>query len=334
MKEALFYKRLTNERVQCFLCPRKCVILPEKRGFCGVRENQGGRLVSLVYGRLCSASVDPIEKKPLFHFAPGSECLSICTVGCNLDCNFCQNSDISHPEGIIGEDTPPEKIVDQAIGYGVKGIAYTYTEPTVFFEYALDIMKLAKKRGLYNVWVSNGFTNQEPAMEASRYLHAINVDIKGSDRFYKKLCNVPNEKAIRDALLIYKEQKVWTEVTNLMIPGWNTDKKDTESLCKWVVKNLGEDTPIHFSRFHPSFRMMDIKPTPVKILEEAGKIAREVGLRWVYIGNVWGHGGESTSCPSCRKTLISRDGFSINRTILKCECGEKVPIAGREWSKL
>jgi len=334
MKEAMFYKRLPAEKVQCFLCPRRCVILPGKRGFCRVRENSGGRLMSLVYGQLCSMAVDPIEKKPLFHFAPGSRCLSVCTVGCNLDCQFCQNSDISHPERVFGEDFPPQEIVSHAVRSGVGGIAYTYTEPTIFFEYALDTMKIAKKRGLYNVWVSNGYTNPEPAMQASKYLHSINVDIKGPERFYRKLCNVPNEKAIKDALLVYNDQKVWIEITNLMIPGWNTGRKDTEALCKWVVKNLGEDTPIHFSRFHPSFRMMDAKPTPVRTLEEAEKIARGIGLRWVYIGNVFGHGGESTRCPSCGKMLISRDGLSIRRTILKCGCGEKVPIAGRKWARL
>ncbi len=351
MKEAMFYKRLPEKKVQCFLCPRRCVILPGKRGFCRVRENQGGRLMSLVYGQLCSMAIDPIEKKPLFHFAPGSRCLSVCTVGCNLDCQFCQNSDISHPNlssqpasptanthssqnDILGEDVPPEEIVSHAVRSGVGGIAYTYTEPTIFFEYALDTMKLAKKRNLYNVWVSNGYTNPEPAMQASKYLHAINVDIKGPERFYRKLCNIPNEKAIKDALLVYREQKVWIEITNLMIPGWNTGRKDTETLCRWVVKNLGEDTPVHFSRFHPSFRMMDAKPTPVRTLEEAERIARGIGLRWVYIGNVWGHGGESTTCPSCGKKLISRDGLSIRRTILKCGCGEKVPIAGRKWARL
>ncbi len=334
MKEAMFYRKLKENKIQCFLCPRECIILPGKRGFCRVRENSGGRLMSLVYSQLCSMAVDPIEKKPLFHFAPGSRCLSICTVGCNLDCQFCQNSDISHPDRIFGEDVPPQEIVSHAIRSGVEGIAYTYTEPTIFFEYALETMKLAKKRGLYNVWVSNGYINPEPAMQASRNLHAINVDMKGPERFYRKLCNVPNEKAIKDALLVYRDQKVWIEITNLMIPGWNTGRKDTESLCNWVVKNLGEDTPIHFSRFHPSFRMMDAKPTPVKTLEDAEKIARKAGLRWVYIGNVWGHGGESTTCPSCGKKLISRDGLSITRTILKCECGEKVPIAGSKWAKL
>lgn len=334
MKEAMFYSKLPGKRVRCFLCPRKCSIPEGGKGFCGVRENRGGRLVSLVYGRLCSAAIDPIEKKPLFHFAPGSQCLSVCTVGCNLDCRFCQNWEISHPDGMFGEETPPEDIVEQAVRHDVEGIAYTYTEPTIFFEYALDTMKLARKRGLYNVWVSNGYTNPEPAMQASKHLDAINVDMKGPRDFYRKLCNVPDGKAVKEALLVYRDQKVWIEITNLMIPGWNTSRKDTESLCRWVVKNLGEDTPVHFSRFHPSFRMTDVKPTPVKVLDGAERIARKAGLRWVYIGNVWGHEGESTRCPSCGKVLISRDGFSISRTIMKCECGEKVPIAGRKWAKL
>ena len=334
MKEALFYKKLEGKKVRCFLCPRKCVILPGKTGFCGVRENQAGVLYSLVYERLCSMAVDPIEKKPLYHFAPGSSCLSICTVGCNLDCQFCQNWQISHPEKVTGEHVPPERIVEIAKKQGVEGISYTYTEPTIFFEYALDTMKLARKAGFYNCWVSNGFTNPEPVLEASRYLDAINIDIKGSEAFYRKLCNVPSEAAVKKAARIYREQGVWVEVTTLVIPGYNDSRRVLAGISRWVRKNLGPDTPMHFSRFHPHFKMRDAEPTPARTLEMAHKIALKEGLRYVYIGNIPGHRGESTYCPECGKPLIERRGFGVAAMRDTCTCGHKLALAGRKWSRL
>ncbi len=349
MKEALFYRKLEGKKVQCLLCPRKCVILPGRRGFCGVRENQAGVLYSLVYERLCSMAVDPIEKKPLYHFAPGSNCLSICTVGCNLDCKFCQNWEISHPQfqnnspgeepsaagaGIVGEHIPPERIVEIARKQGVEGISYTYTEPTIFFEYALDTMKLARRSGLYNCWVSNGFTSPEPVMEASRYLDAINIDIKGSESFYRKLCNAPGEAAVKRAAMLYREQGVWVEVTTLVIPGYNDSRKVLTDISRWVRKNLGPDTPIHFSRFHPQFRMRDAEPTPTRTLEMAHSIAVKEGLRYVYIGNVPGHRGETTYCPECGRPLIERHGFGVAAMRDTCTCGHRLALAGRKWSAL
>ncbi len=334
MKEALFYRKLEGKKVQCFLCPRKCIILPGKRGFCMVRENQGGVLYSLVYERLCSMAVDPIEKKPLYHFAPGSSCLSICTVGCNLDCQFCQNWQISHPEEVTGEHVPPERIVEIAKKQGVEGISYTYTEPTIFFEYALDTMKLARRAGFYNCWVSNGFTNPEPVLEASRYLDAINIDIKGSEAFYRKLCNVPSEAAVKKAARIYREQGVWVEVTTLVIPGYNDSRSVLAGISRWVRKNLGPDTPMHFSRFHPHFKMRDAEPTPARTLEMAHRIAVKEGLRYVYLGNVPGHRSESTYCPGCGKPLIERHGFGVAAMRDTCECGHKLALAGRKWSRL
>lgn len=334
MKEAMFYRKLGDKKVQCFLCPRKCVILPEKRGFCKVRENQGGILYSLVYSKLCSMGIDPIEKKPLYHFAPGSRTLSICTVGCNLDCQYCQNWEISHPEEVAGDNYPPERIVEIARKQGLEGISYTYTEPTIFYEYALDTMKLAKQAGFYNTWVSNGFTNPEPAMEASRYLDAVNIDIKGSEAFYRKLCNVPSEEAIKQAAKIYKEQGVWVETTTLIIPGYNDSRKALTEISRWVKKNLGPETPIHFSRFHPHFKMTDTAPTPLKTLEMAYGIAKGEGLQYAYIGNVLGHRYESTYCPKCGKLLIERAGFQTNLKKDKCDCGHELALAGREWSRL
>jgi pyruvate formate lyase activating enzyme len=360
MKEALFYTKLTGDAVQCSLCPRGCRIPPGGRGFCGVRENQAGTLYSLVYGRLCSMAVDPIEKKPLYHFAPGSQCLSVCTVGCNLDCSFCQNWSISHPNlsnlptaagklkhqstmspagtplrlDVPGENVPPQRIIEIARKQSVEGIAYTYTEPTIFFEYALETMKLARRAGLYNVWVSNGFTNPEPAMEASRYLDAINIDIKGSERFYRKLCNVPSEAAIKRAAGIYREQGVWVETTTLVIPGYNDSSRTLADISRWIRKNLGPETPVHFSRFHPHFRLTEVKSTPTSTLERAHKIAVKEGLKYVYIGNVPGHSAESTRCPECGSPVIERGGFGVSAMMDRCRCGHRPALAGTKWSRL
>lgn len=342
MKEAMFWKGMPGKEVQCFLCPRKCVIPNQERGFCSVRENQAGRLQSLVYGRMFSMAVDPIEKKPLHHFAPGSSCLSFCTVGCNLDCSFCQNWQISHPypEGrkpagsVPGEDVPPEMIVETAIKQGAEGIAYTYTEPTVFFEYALETMKLARKAGLYNVWVSNGYTSPEPAMQASRYMDAVNIDLKGSGDFYRKLCGVPSEAASRRSANLYRDQGVWVETTTLVIPGYNDSEKVLRGIARWVARNLGKDTPAHFSLFHPHFRLRDVKTTPLETLEKAVSIAREEGLRYVYIGNVSGHREESTACPECGAVLIERRGRLVSGVKDSCKCGHKLPLSGKRWIKL
>jgi pyruvate formate lyase activating enzyme len=312
MKEALFYEKLSKKKkgtVQCHLCPHNCIIAPDKKGICGVRKNENGKLISLVYGRLCSINVDPIEKKPLFHFAPGTHCLSISTIGCNLTCSFCQNSDISHPDDgeVHGEETTPEQIIKITKQNNLPGIAYTYTEPTIAWEFYIEVMKLAKQAGLYNVWVSNGYINPEPARRIAKYMHAINVDMKGDVKFYKKLCGVPNEEPIRQALLIYKKAGVWIEVTNLIIPGHNDRPEQIKKLMQWIRDSLGEDTPIHFSRFFPHHKLTDIEPTPVKTLETASKVAKEAGMKWIHIGNVPGH---------------DRSSLQNNKNI---------PIKGKKW---
>ncbi len=334
MQEALFYEKSLGTTVRCTLCPRNCTISDGKRGACGVRENKKGKLYSLVYGKLCSMSMDPIEKKPLFHFAPGTQCLSISTVGCNLQCKYCQNWEISHPETkeIFGEYTEPERVVEIAKRYGSPGIAYTYTEPTVFYEYALDTMKIARKEGLYNVWVSNGYTNPEPVKKISRYMDAINVDMKGDMKFYQQLCGVPDEEPIKKALKIYKENGVWIEITTLVIPGYNDTKEIIQSIAKWIKKNLGAETPMHFSRFFPHYKLTSVEPTPVKTLEMAADIATKTGMRYVYTGNV-PDGRENTLCPKCGATLIERDGYNIGKINRKCpKCGEKVLIGGEKWT--
>ena len=286
MKEAEFYEELENKKIQCVLCPRRCRINEGNTGFCQVRKNVEGKLHSMVYGKPCAVNIDPIEKKPLYHFRPGTHCLSIGTVGCNLDCSFCQNWDISHPRGVFGDELPPERVIELCKQQNLPGIAYTYNEPTIWIEYALDTMKLAKKQGLDNVWVSNGYTSPEPAKSVSKYLDAINVDLKGDAKFYSKLCGIPDEEPVKKALKIYKKAGVHIEVTNLMIPGFNDNPEQVEGLVSWVVENLGKETPFHFSRFFPHFRMKDTPITPIESLKKAEEIAKKRGIKRVHLGNV------------------------------------------------
>ncbi len=332
MKEALFYEKTPGGKTDCNLCARRCKGISDgKTGFCGVRKNVKGTLHSLVYGKACSLAVDPIEKKPLFHFAPGTQCLSIATVGCNFRCMHCQNWEISQPKDIRGEGIEPEKIVETAKELGVEGIAYTYTEPTVFYEYAYDTMKLARKAGLYNVWVSNGYTAPEVIKHASRYLDAVNVDVKGNDEFYKKVCMAPGIQPVFDALLAYKKHKVFTEITTLVIPGYNDAEKDILKMVKWISDNLGLDVPLHFSAFYPQYRLTDVPATPVKTLEKCYDIARKAGMNWVYLGNVR-TGRESTVCPKCGQIIIERSGYNTVYYGDRCaKCGARVPVAGKKW---
>lgn len=332
MKEALFYEKLEGEKVRCNLCPRHCILSDGQKGFCGVRRNEKGKLYSLVYGRLCSMNIDPIEKKPLFHFAPGSRSLSIATVGCNLKCKFCQNWEISMSKEIFGENVEPEEVVEAAKNYNAEGIAYTYVEPTIFYEFALDTMKLAKKAGLYNIWVSNGYTEIEPIRKMAKYLDAINVDLKGDKKFYNTLCYVADETPIKKALLEYKKHGIWIEVTTLLIPGYNDKKEQIEQIVNWVKENLGDSTPLHFSRFFPHYKLMDVPSTPLETLEKAFEIAKNKGMKYVYVGNVLGHDRESTFCPKCGSLVIKRVGFEIVSFNKKCpKCDETIPIKGEKW---
>jgi pyruvate formate lyase activating enzyme len=334
-KEAMFYKKAAKGNVKCELCPRFCAIAEGGTGFCGVRKNEKGKLRSLVYGIPVSVAIDPIEKKPLFHFAPGTKCLSIATVGCNLRCRFCQNYTISQEYGeIAGEEMPAEAIVALAKRYRVEGMSYTYTEPTVFYEYSLDIMKLAKKEGLYNTWVSNGYTNPAPIRRMAKYLDAVNVDLKGNDEFYKKVCGGIGIEPVFEALKAYVKNGVWVEVTNLIIPGYNDSAKELGKLAEWVKDNLGKEVPLHFSAFYPQYKLADAKATPASTLEKAVKIARERGMKWVYAGNVWENRYESTWCWKCGSLLIRRSGFDVISFASRCKkCGEKVDLKGMEWAK-
>jgi pyruvate formate lyase activating enzyme len=314
MKEAMLYKQLEEGRVHCFLCSQHCLIEPGAVGKCGVRQNQDGKLQSLVYGKLIARHVDPIEKKPLFHFFPGTISYSIATAGCNFRCLFCQNADISQTpseDGIVyGKDTSVEEIVEGAQRERCASISYTYTEPTIFMEYALDVAMLAKERGLANVFVSNGYMTEEALDAAAPFLGAANVDLKAfSDRYYQEQCGA-RLKPVLMTLEAMKRKGIWLEVTTLIVPGLNDDVSELKELARFLV-GLGPETPWHISRFHPTYLMTDRPPTPVETLRSARQIGLDAGLHYVYTGNVPGDSGENTYCHSCGAELINRVGYSI-----------------------
>ena len=322
VKEAMLYQKLSGQKVHCQLCNHHCQVGEGQRGICGVRENRGGTLYSLVYRQLISRNVDPIEKKPMFHFAPGSRSFSIATVGCNFHCDFCQNYEISQmprdQKRILGEDVSPEEIVVLAKRAGCKTIAYTYTEPTIYFEYAHEIARQATREGLKNIFVSNGYMTEEALRTIHPHLHGANVDLKAfTDEFYQKRCGAKLEGVLH-SLRVMKELGVWVEVTTLIIPGLNDGAAELRSLAEFLV-SLGPETPWHISRFHPMYKMLDRSPTSVRILEQARKIGVEAGLRYVYTGNVPGDEGEDTYCYHCGKLLVDRLGFQI----LKYQVKEK-----------
>jgi len=314
VKEALYYQSAGNGRVACLRCPHGCVIPEGGRGFCRVRENKDGKLYNIVYGQPCAVHIDAIEKKPLFHVLPGSKSFSIATVGCNLRCKFCQNWQISQarPEQVQSVTMLPEDIVKRAQRTGCLSIAYTYTEPTVFFEYTLDTSILAEKQGVKNVMHSNAFINPQPLRRLCEHMHAANVDLKAfREDFYQKIC-AGNLRTVLESLRIIKnETPVWLEITTLVIPTLNDDYKDMEKMCTWINKNLGPEVPLHLSRFFPHYKLTSLPPTPVSTLERARNIAHDCGLQFVYIGNLPGHSAEHTYCPHCHKPIIKRAGYSI-----------------------
>ncbi len=318
MHEALLYEK-KESYIECHLCSHFCKITEGKRGICGVRENRGGILYSLVYNLACSCHVDPIEKKPFFHFFPSSKSLSIATVGCNLNCKFCQNWEISQsPKGegeIFGEKIAPVEIVKLAKEHKCKSISYTYTEPTIFFEYAYDTAKLAKKEGIYNNFVTNGYMSEEALRMIAPYLDACNVDLKGDDEFYKNLCTARQEPVL-SSIRLMKKLGIWVEITTLLVPEKNTSFKILSDIAGFI-KEIGVDTPWHISRFQPNYKMLDIPPTPISNISEARNIGYDAGLRYVYSGNIPGDSGENTYCYQCKKPLIKRFGFSILENVLK-----------------
>jgi pyruvate formate lyase activating enzyme len=301
--------------VRCQLCAHHCTISSGQRGLCNVRENRGGTLYSLVYGLLISQAVDPIEKKPLFHFHPASRAFSIATVGCNLRCTFCQNADISQlpreERRIAGRPVRPSRVVDDARRCDCQSVAYTYTEPTVFFEFAYDISVLAHEAGLANVFVTNGYMSPEMLAAYGPYLDAANVDLKAfRDGFYQRTCGA-HLQPVLDSLKLMKAQGIWVEVTTLVIPGHNDDSAELRDVATFVAQELGSETPWHVSRFHPAFKLLSAPPTPATTLQRAYDIGREAGLHYVYIGNLPGLQGENTFCPNCGQTVIARHGFRV-----------------------
>lgn len=314
MKEAKIYEKLGKGDVKCHLCSHNCLIPDDKRGLCAVRENQNGKLYSLVYGKIISLNVDPIEKKPLFHVLPGTRSLSIATVGCNFRCKHCQNFEISqYPRQekfvIPGKDMMPEDIINAAVESGCKSIAYTYTEPTIFFEFAYDCAQLAHTKGIRNVFVSNGYTGPEAARLIAPLLAANNIDLKGSDTFYRNICGA-RLQPVQETIRLMKELGVWVEVTTLIIPDLNDSDKDLTDIAEFIV-SVDPAIPWHVSQFYPTFKLMDKPRTPVATLRRAREIGFRAGLKYVYEGNVPGEGGENTYCPSCRTLLIKRVGYRI-----------------------
>jgi pyruvate formate lyase activating enzyme len=331
LHEAMYYKMIDEKTAWCRLCPQKCILTEGVRSVCRVRELSQGKLYTLVYGNPCSVHVDPIEKKPIFHMLPGSISFSIATAGCNLRCKHCQNWQISQfpPEETVNYKLSPEEVVKKALEAKSRSIAYTYSEPIVFYEYMLDTAKLAKKKNIKGVWVTAGYINEEPLKELAKYIDAANIDLKGfTDEFYIPVCG-GRLKYVLETLKTAQKEGIWVEVTNLIIPTLNDDLKTIEKMCRWLKENLGPDVPLHFSRFHPMYKLRNLSPTPVKTLEEARKTALRVGLNYVYIGNVPGHEGNNTYCPNCKKILIQRLGYKILQNNIeggKCKfCGRKIP---------
>ncbi|MCM8773892.1 MAG: AmmeMemoRadiSam system radical SAM enzyme [Candidatus Omnitrophica bacterium] len=331
-KEALYWQVEENGNVRCALCPRRCVIGKGDRGFCGVRINREGKLYTLAYNNPVAIAVDPIEKKPFFHVLPGTGAFSLAIAGCNMRCLFCQNWHISQakPDETINYTLSSADIVRMAKKYNCPSVVFTYTEPTVFYEYMLETAKLAKQEGLLVGMHSCGYINEEPLGELLMYMDFINVDLKSfSPDFYREMSNGADLNSVLITLKKIKEANVHLEITNLVIPTKNDSAQEVKKLCLWIRDNLGIDTPVHFSRFFPHYRLNNLPPTPVSTLKDIYNIAKQVGLRFVYIGNVPGIEEESTYCPKCNNLLIKRVGYSILENNIrdgKCKfCGEAIP---------
>ena len=326
-----YFTPLDGGKIRCELCPRRCRVDKGRRGFCRVRENREGNYYSLVYGSPCVIHLDPIEKKPFFHVLPASTSLSIATAGCNFDCKFCQNWEIAlaFPEDVYTYEVPPEMVVEKAKQMGANSIAYTYVEPTIFYEYMLDVARLAKKAGLLNVIHSNGFINPDPLRNLSGVLDAAQIDLKAfTETFYRELCS--GELApVLETLKTLRQERVHLEITNLLIPTKNDKMSEVRKMCHWVKRELGADTPVHFTRFYPLHKLKRLPPTPVSTLEKAREVALSCGLEYVYIGNVPRHKAWNTFCPKCGKMIIQRTGYMIGEMHLKegkCRyCGKPIP---------
>ena len=320
MKEAYLYEKMDKGRVRCFLCNHRCLIKDGERGICRVRENRQGTLLSLVYGKVIARHVDPIEKKPLFHFLPGSRSYSIATAGCNFKCVFCQNADISQMPSdrgqIWGEEMTPDRIAEEAFATRSATIAYTYTEPTIYFELAKDTARLAVQKGIRNIFVSNGYMTDECLQDIDPDLHGANVDLKAfSDAFYKQQCGARLDPVLK-TLEAMKRHGVWLEVTTLLIPGLNDSEEELRGVAGFLA-GLDPFIPWHVSRFHPTYRLTNVHPTPPETVRRARDIGYEAGLKYVYTGNLPGDKGERTLCHECGDLLIDRRGFSVHKNVIK-----------------
>ena len=329
--EARYYEKLPNKKVKCKLCPRECEIDNLETGYCGVRTNREGVYYTLVYGKPVTLHNDPIEKKPLYHFLPGSKAFSLATVGCNVNCKFCQNWEISQvgPEQIPAYDASPEAIAASAMKAGSQSIAYTYTEPVVFAEYMHDCAVEGRKKGVRSVMISNGYINPEPMQDLCKVLDAVKVDLKAfTQKFYTEM--VSGElKPVLDTLELLKKAGMWTEIVYLVIPGWNDDPGEIREMAQWIRDDLDAHIPVHFSRYHPQYLVKNIPPTPVKTLDKCYDICREEGLNYIYVGNVPRHHSEKTRCHTCGKVIVDRSGYYIGSIDIsggKCmHCGEAIP---------
>ena len=330
-KEARLYEKLENDEVRCFLCNHRCTIRPSKFGVCGMRENIGGTLFTHAYGEVVAANVDPIEKKPLYHFLPGTRSFSIATPGCNFKCAFCQNWQISQMSKKERKNLPVyrlsiESAVEQAVSYACKSISYTYTEPTVFFEYAFDVARLAKRKGLRNVFVTNGFMTREALDEIRPYLDACNVDLKSfREDFYKKTCK-GSLKPVLESIEYMKKIGIWVEVTTLVVPGENDSEQELGQIAEFIAR-VDPDMPWHVSRFHPDYKFTQQPPTPIQTMQSAVRLGKKAGLRFIYMGNV--AGDTNTVCPGCSETVLTRTGYAVGVPKMqngKCSfCGATIP---------
>lgn len=330
-KEAMFYRKIDGQAVQCRLCPRECIIENRRRGFCRNRENRKGTLYSIVYGKPSTVDIGPIEKAPLYHFIPGHERLCLACASCNLRCKYCQNWHLSQKSVNEVKVFPhsPAEIVDRAVRSGMTSISFTYTEPTVFYEYVLDISRLAKSRGLKTSIVSNGYISREPLVELLKVLDAVKIDLKGfSEEFYDDVSQA-RLAPVLETLRTVKKKNVWLEIVNLVVPSLNDRSEMIEEMCLWIAEKLGPDTPIHFTRFYPNYKLTHLPATPVSSLESACAAADRAGLRYVYLGNVPGHARNSTVCPSCGEAVIRRTHFAViemNAAGGRCgHCGHPIP---------
>ncbi|MGB9837029.1 MAG: AmmeMemoRadiSam system radical SAM enzyme [Candidatus Saccharicenans sp.] len=329
--EARYYEKLPDREIKCNLCPRFCQLGDKERGFCGVRENQNGRYYTLVYGKVASLNVDPIEKKPFFHFLPGSLAFSLATAGCNLSCRFCQNWEISQmrPEQVRNVNMPPEAVVAAAENQACPVIAYTYSEPVIFYEFMYDTSLQARRKGIRNTVVSAGYINPQPLADLLKVVDAIKIDLKAYNQdFYRQYVRGELQPVLETIKQIARSS-VWLEIVYLVIPTLNDNPDEIRNMCRWLKSEIGPDYPLHFSRFHPMYLIKNLPPTPVSTLEKLRQIALEEGLRYVYVGNVPGHPGENTYCPNCGKLIIGRYGYTVTKNEIKkgqCRfCGQKIP---------